>query len=304
MTPDIIRESLRKLQLPNPNSHKGQNGKLLLIGGSELFHAASKWSLDVAAHFVDMVFYSSVPSNNKLMSEAKGAFWNGIVISRDEVDAYAQEADCILIGPGMERNTETKNFIDNFVKKITDLDPKKRFVIDAGALQLIEPQLLTAATIITPHHQEIIRFAQLLDNNTAITQNSTLDLLQLQRISEVLSGATIVLKGQTDLIVAPNKQLSISGGTPGLTKGGTGDVLAGLIAALYCTNDAMTASVVGSYVNKRAAEFLAAQVGPFFSTTELATQIPRVLWQETLGSGNAESKNYLADKLTTTAVRP
>jgi NAD(P)H-hydrate repair Nnr-like enzyme with NAD(P)H-hydrate dehydratase domain len=51
---------LNQLILPQKDSHKGQNGKLLLIGGSELFHAASKWSLDVASKIVDMVFYSSV----------------------------------------------------------------------------------------------------------------------------------------------------------------------------------------------------------------------------------------------------
>src|SRR5579859_5973250 len=95
-----LEKYFQHIQLPKPDSHKGQNGKLLIIGGSELFHAASKWSLDVASKCIDMVFYSSVPSNNTLIQQAKGEFWNGIVVSRGEVESYFAEADCILIGPG------------------------------------------------------------------------------------------------------------------------------------------------------------------------------------------------------------
>ena len=52
---------LKKLYVPSSSSHKGENGKLLIIGGSVLFHAASLWALQVASRIVDMVFYSSVP---------------------------------------------------------------------------------------------------------------------------------------------------------------------------------------------------------------------------------------------------
>src|SRR3989344_5034505 len=98
------RPFLQQLKLPDPTSHKGQNGKLLIIGGSQLFHAASKWSLDVASRLVDMVFYSSVPSNNDLLKQAKGEFWNGIVLPRGQTEPYLQESDVVLIGPGMERS--------------------------------------------------------------------------------------------------------------------------------------------------------------------------------------------------------
>jgi len=103
----LIAKYFQQIKLPAPNSHKGLNGKLLIIGGSELFHAASKWSLDIASKFVDMVFYSSVPENNELIREAKGEFWNGIVIERDNLTSYLEEADTILIGPGMERTSES-----------------------------------------------------------------------------------------------------------------------------------------------------------------------------------------------------
>ena len=60
-----------QIHLPQPQSRKGDNGKLLIIGGSSLFHAASAWSLDIASRMVDMVFYSSLPENNELIKEAK-----------------------------------------------------------------------------------------------------------------------------------------------------------------------------------------------------------------------------------------
>ena len=171
----LIAHYFKKIKLPEPNSHKGQNGKLLIIGGSELFHAASKWSLDIASKFVDMVFYSSVPENNELIRQAKGEFWNGIVVKREDLEDYLQEADCILIGPGMERTSEsgkwkveseglsadewnyhTEKIVNYLLKKY----PTKKWVIDAGALQMVEPELLNKNCIITPHAKELERLLQ------------------------------------------------------------------------------------------------------------------------------------------------
>ena len=53
-----ISTYLKRIRLPQKNSHKGENGRLIIIGVSELFHAASAWSLDIASKIVDMVFYS------------------------------------------------------------------------------------------------------------------------------------------------------------------------------------------------------------------------------------------------------
>src|SRR5579863_9502121 len=92
---------LKKLYTPPADSHKGQNGKLLIIGGSHLFHAASLWALTIASRIVDMVFYASVDENNQIVHELKKEFRNGIVVPRDEVESYIEESDAVLIGPGM-----------------------------------------------------------------------------------------------------------------------------------------------------------------------------------------------------------
>lgn len=277
-----VRSYLEQVQLPEPTSHKGENGKLLIIGGSELFHAASKWSLDIASKFVDMVFYSSVPTNNELVKQAKAEFWNGIVIGRKQIESYLAEADCILIGPGMDRSMETTQTVNHLVSHY----PDKKWVIDAGGLQEIDPQLLRPTMIITPHKSELIRVLEK-------TSLQSIELDRLQHLSSPLSEAdatfvsellkkiqspTTILKGPIDYVFSDERIIAIEGGNAGMTKGGTGDVLAGIIAALYCTHDATTATVVGSIANKQAGELLYEQVGPYFSASDLVRAVPVALW--------------------------
>jgi hydroxyethylthiazole kinase-like uncharacterized protein yjeF len=261
---DQIARYLKHIRLPAKNSHKGENGKLLIIGGSELFHAASAWSLKVASRIVDMVFYSSVPENNLLIQEAKKHFWDGVVVPRGEVENYLKESDCILIGPGMTRDQETADLTNHLLKSY----PEKKWVIDAGALQMMDASLLNAQMIITPHHKEFSRvFGEVSD-----------DVEGVRKQSASHGGVTIVLKGPKDIASNGSETVEIEGGNAGMTKGGTGDVLAGLIAALYCTHDAMTAAVTGSLVNKRAGEELAHDKGSYFNASDLADQIPETLF--------------------------
>src|SRR3990172_8035269 len=97
-------KEISQIILPPKGSHKGQNGRLLIIGGSHLFHAASLWSLTVASRIVDLVHYSSVPENNEMVRRAKEEFRNGIIIPREHIEEYIEEDDVILIGPGMIRD--------------------------------------------------------------------------------------------------------------------------------------------------------------------------------------------------------
>lgn len=308
----LIQAALKNLVLPGPESHKGQNGKLLIIGGSELFHAASRWSLEVAAKFVDMVFYSSIPSNNELVQQAKGEFWNGIVVDRDDMELYLQEADCILIGPGMTRTEDTEKMTNALLKKY----PKKKWVIDAGALQMIDPRLITETCIITPHRQEFeklvervepmlveerattdsqnpallnvelgagkwqLHFGSLIGNTGWFLKTNMSDEALYKTFSLAIHGATIVQKSHVDSVANEHFFTHIEGGNGGMAKGGTGDVLAGLIAAIYSTNDAQTAAIIGSYINKKAGDSLYKTVGPNFSSNDLINEIPIVLWEE------------------------
>jgi NAD(P)H-hydrate epimerase len=259
---------LKKLYVPASDSHKGENGKLLIIGGSVLFHAASLWSLQVASRIVDMVFYSSVPENNQLVEREKAEFRNGIIVPRNKIEHYITEADCILIGPGLPRENGVEQGDDDtkdLTEKLLKAYPNKKWVIDGGSLQVIKPEILPQTAIITPHQQE---FKTLF--NLEPTLENAQSMAKKYRI-------TILLKGERDMVCNSQNSVTISGGNAGMTKGGTGDVLAGLVAALYCKNEAFLSATSASFINKKAGESLAQKMGIYFNASDLATEIPVVM---------------------------
>lgn len=301
LTPNQLNQYLKQLNLPKPNSRKGENGKLLIIGGSHLFHAASRWSLDIASKLVDMVFYSSVPSNNRLIHEAKQNFWNGIVVPRNQLENYLQEADCILIGPGMERqeinsdfhyqsikfylnhppsDTDWNNNTQHITNYLLAKYPEKKWVIDAGALQMLSPHLLSSSCVITPHHKEL----EIIMGNSGLSDDEIQIILKedliKKTITEKFGEATVLLKGQFDQVFHQDNLFLIEGGNAGMTKGGTGDVLAGLLAGLYTNNDILTSAICASHINKKAGEKLFEKQGPFFNATDLVKEIPELLWDK------------------------
>ena len=301
MTKPVTIDDLKKLYVPPKGSHKGQNGRLLIIGGSHLFHAASLWSLTVASRVVDLVHYSSVPENNEIVAKAKEEFRNGIVVPREHINDYIEEDDCILIGPGMTRDSETKLLTNMLLKKY----PHKQWVIDAGALQMMDISLIPKNAILTPHHGEfegLWRKSQLQKDAILPQRKDRILLASDQKMSDeemvkafaMQYSCIVLLKGEKDIVcfgegsgegcdpsVAEGSHPSVSsecrviqGGNAGMTKGGTGDVLAGLIAALACKNDPVLATIAGSFINKRAGDALYKKVGLYFNATDLANQIP------------------------------
>lgn len=261
-------ELLEKLYIPLSSSHKGENGKLMIVGGSHLFHAASLWSLQVASRIVDMVFYSSVSENNQIVQKAKEEFRNGIVVPRQKIESYADEADCILIGPGLTRpegaeegDDDTLELTERLLKKF----PNKKWVVDGGSLQVIDPKILPKNTIITPHKKEFEK----LFGMQATLENAK-DMAKKFNL-------IIFLKGEIDVVCSSDKYVEIAGGNAGMTKGGTGDVLAGLVAALACKNDLWLSATAGSYINKKAGDALFEKVGYYFNASDLANEIPQVM---------------------------
>jgi hydroxyethylthiazole kinase-like uncharacterized protein yjeF len=262
------QNELRKLYKPALDSHKGQNGKLMIIGGSHLFHAASLWSLKVASRIVDMVFYSSVPENNAIVQKEKEEFRDGIIVPREKIEHYIQEAECILIGPGMPRkdgeeggDDDTKELTESLLAKYKD----KKWVIDGGSLQVIKPEIIPHTAILTPHHLEF----QTLFNMEATKEN----VIKMAKTYDL----AILMKGPIDIVANSKEMVEIRGGNAGMTKGGTGDVLAGLTAALYCKNETFLSALAASYINKKAGESLSEKMGIYFNASDLVDEIPTVM---------------------------
>jgi hydroxyethylthiazole kinase-like uncharacterized protein yjeF len=268
----VIFEQLYK---PTVNSHKGQNGRLLVIGGSQLFHASIFWSAQVASKIVDLVHFTSPENENNdlVRQKLKAGFWEGIVVDFGEVASYITEDDVVLIGPGMERGDITRMIVN----KLLENYPQKKWVVDGGALQEVESSLLNGQMIITPHQGEWLKL---------MSQDARSKMQDPNKIQETITtyskehhNLTILLKGQKDLVCRGEEIVEVEGGNPGMTKGGTGDVLAGLTAALYCKNDSFLSAQVASFVNKKAGEGLAERAGVYFNAGDLVNEVPKTLHQ-------------------------
>ncbi|MFQ5452240.1 MAG: NAD(P)H-hydrate dehydratase [Candidatus Paceibacterota bacterium] len=282
-----INDTIRTFNAPAKRSHKGQNGRLLVIGGSSLFHSAVLWSAQVASHFVDLVHFSSTKENEKIFINLKSKFTNGIVIKQEHLEKYVEEDDCVLLGPGMLRKAPfSPNNEVIYTKEITHKlltnFPRKRFVIDAGALQMLDLSLLSSMKvkpILTPQTAEFTRLFNIdledksLDEKSSIVKHTARD-----------HNCVILLKSVEDIISDGNKTVIVKGGNEGLTKGGSGDVLAGLTSAFYTKNYALIAATLASYILNTTAEELARTNSRFYTTSDLVTLIPKV------------SKNILFDR--------
>ena len=301
-------DELKGMYSPLLESHKGQNGKLLIVGGSHLFHAASLWALTIASRIVDMVFYSSVLQNNELVAQAR-EFRNGIIVSREDLDRYAEEADVIVMGPGMVRSERLRiknQELEIKYKKLNEINAledegeqsyyltgyllekyqRKKWVIDAGALQMMELEWikqLKGHVILTPHKGEFERLKSKIKDEGFRLQLENLELEEQVALFAKVYNCIVLLKGHEDVVCSGDKCVVVKGGNAGMTKGGTGDVLAGLVAALACNNDLWTAAKLGSYFNKRAGDSLFEKVGYYFNASDLADEIPRVMKAELVG---------------------
>ncbi|NTU47109.1 NAD(P)H-hydrate dehydratase [Candidatus Roizmanbacteria bacterium] len=266
-----IAPFLEKLPIPASHSHKGQNGKLLIIGGSELFHAAVIWAAEMAAHMVDMVHVSSTEENNEVIRSLKKIFRNGIVIPQKDIPSYAEEDDVILMGPGMVREAETARFTQNVLLS----QPRKQFVLDAGALQMLQLEWISdreVPLILTPHAGEFERLF-----GVSLLDKPEHEVKQIVQETAARTRVTLLVKMGYDVISNGEETVTVYGGNAGLTKGGTGDVLAGLTASLFTKTDALSSAVLASYVLKSAADSLYQESGYWFSVSQLISTIPHIL---------------------------
>jgi len=264
------KKLIKSLYQPSPDSHKGQNGKVMVIGGSHLFHAASLWALKVVSRMVDMTFYSSVPENNEIVQKEKEEFRDGIIVPREQIESYIEESDSILIGPGLERTQETKELSEKLFKKY----PTKKWVIDAGSLQMMEPEWMPENAIVTPHHKEF-ETLEIKDQKSKIKMiEQNLKIEDRVKLFAEEYNCVVLLKGLEDIIASKDQLQIIKGGNAGMTKGGTGDVLAGLVVGSYAKNEAFKSAVAASFLNKLAGERLFEKMGYMYNASDLVEEIP------------------------------
>lgn len=281
----------KALIFPDENSHKGQNGKILIIANSPLFHGAGRLSALAlyetitlfASKTNDMVYFCSTKENINYLKQKQETF---IGVLREEVDSYIKSADVILAGPGLMREEE-KNRPDtkgealqtlSLTKKVLESD--KKLVLDAGSLQVINPDDLMGKTkvIITPHRMEMANLFGVKSVDLVLShQSSFAEISRVAKIVQDISGRyniTILLKGPVDIIASKNSWFYVRGGNGGMTKGGTGDVLAGVAAAIYSrTDDPVLAASAASFILKETADDLWKESLWLYSATDLVNSI-------------------------------
>lgn len=244
-----------------PNSHKGENGKLLIIGGSEKYHGAPMLSAKIASKIVDLVYFASVSENNALLQKMESELCEFISVPSAEIMSMAEKADVILIGPGLDGTEKLGQFVNLLLRQF----PQKKFVLDADAFKYLEKNLLSEKVVLTPHKNEF----EALFECEANAEN-------VRKMADKYD-CIIVLKGKEDF-VASKKDFKINQtGNAGMTKGGTGDVLAGLIAGFACKNDLFLSACVGVFANGAAGDFLQNKVGDYFNASDLIEAIPQIL---------------------------
>ncbi|NHJ48807.1 MAG: NAD(P)H-hydrate dehydratase [Asgard group archaeon] len=261
-------------------SHKGQNGVVLVIGGSKDYSGAPILSSQAALRAGADLVYTCVPQI--IADVSKNTSPNLIIRSFDkthltpkslnQIVNLVKNVDSIVIGPGIGTHSETFKFINDFLK--IDFKPKS-IIIDADALKAIKDSidiLKNNKTILTPHAGEY-----------KLLFGTKVEVDLLKRTKQILSkskeiSSTIVLKGKNDVISDGNSVKINRTGHPGMTVGGTGDVLAGVIGAICSiVPNTYRSSCASTYLTGKAGEYAAKEFGNSLLATDVIEMIPKVI---------------------------
>lgn len=244
------------------NSHKGDYGRLLIVGGSEGYTGAPVLAASAALRGGAGLVFVGVPRDIYPIVAGRCSDAMAFPLS-DTAAALVERTRCsvALIGPGLGRDR------DGLVKDLLQtLDCP--VVLDADGLNAAVGHLdwirnRTAPTILTPHDGE---FARLTGASLPIV-----DRLSAARTLAADTGAIVVLKGYRTVTAAPDGRIWINdSGNAGMATGGSGDVLAGLIAGflgqkqLYAADlDAAEVTARAVWLHGAAGDHAARQVGEY-----------------------------------------
>jgi NAD(P)H-hydrate epimerase len=263
------------------DAHKGQFGRLLVIGGSEMFSgapllvalAAYRTGVDLVNVAAPEMAAQSIASFSPSMITLK---LPGSHLSSSHLkflNTQFDKASAIVIGPGLGSARETFNAVRRIVN--IGINLKKPMLIDADglkALGLVKKKVFNDSVVITPHAGE---FESLSGKNPARDLKARVEEV---RAFSSTSGAVTLLKGHTDVISDGTRVKLNDTGNPGMTVGGTGDVLAGVVAGLMAQGiEPYRAAVAGAFVNGAAGDFAKERMGFHLTPTDLIRFIPKIM---------------------------
>ena len=262
---------VNKLNFRATDSHKGDNGKVLVIGGSKEYHGAPIYASLAASYLSDLVYVASPKKCSKVI---KSYSPDTIVFPTEKnhfipedielLKTLSEKVDSILLGVGIGRDPETVETVLEFLKNVSC----KKIIIDADGLFAIKGNLDVLKkndVCITPHHSE---YKMVFDE--PLTYDNILTNSEKYQIA-------IVSKGEVDLISDGNKVIKNFTGNSGMTTGGTGDILSGLITAFAAKGTIVEASCAGTFLNGIAGDITAEEMGMNFRSSDMLKRIPKSL---------------------------
>ena len=250
-------------------SHKGDHGELLVIGGGPYTGApalAGQAALRAGADLVHVACPESVADEVQGYNESLIVHPLGdeqvTPNSIDELLARAAGVDVVVCGPGLGDSEPTRAAVQAFLRGYDG-----RVVIDADGLAVV-PTVDTDATVVcTPHQGELLE----MGGPSADDRERLAD--EVTRFAAEL-GHTMLVKGAHDIISDGSMTQRNRTGNPGMTVGGTGDILAGVVGALTATEEPRAAAAVGAYVTGRAGDLAADAVSDSLVATDLLDRLP------------------------------
>lgn len=251
---------------------KGENGKILIIGGNETYSGApalaAMGSLQAGADLVTILTPQKISTSIRSYSpELIVEDYSSPHLSLESVsEEIIVQNDIVVLGPGLGRHTDTKKAVDKVMDIIQEND--KSIVVDADALKLINLSDTTSKTILTPHAGE---FAALTTITIPTGEQSFQQRKQMVRQISTQNPCTWIIKGHWDIIMNETNFKINKTGTARMTRGGTGDILAGLTAGFITRAESVYhGACIGAYINGRAGEL----VEKNFSLFNLLDKIP------------------------------
>lgn len=262
---------------PDPSSHKGDNGRVLVIGGGPFTGApalagmAAMYSGSDLAHVAvpapaatPVACYSPNIIVHPLSSE--------VLVPQDstKIAGLIKKCDAVVIGPGLGDDKRTEEAVGGIIRLV-----QVPLVIDADALSAIkkDPKLLRGKkAILTPHKGEFEKLSGL-----KVSQDIGVRSQQVARTAKKL-GAILLVKGPIDVISDGDRVCLNRTGNAAMTVGGTGDVLTGIVGCLLAKGmDPFHAACLAAFVNGTAGDIAFQDRGYGLLATDVASRIPYVL---------------------------
>ena len=281
MTQSLKTTLIKKFIPPRKaTSRKGDNGTVLIVGGSYIYHGAPLLSSLAALRTGSDLVYTCIPKINS--QSARAISPNLIVLplvdsklTRGSVNKLLGQIphslDSATIGMGLA--IQDLEALKILVKSLTDKDV--RLSLDASALVSgILPLISNQNIVVTPHAGEFKRlFGEL-------PPTSIKERIRLVEKYAKINSLTILLKGPTDIISDGKRTFLNPKKIPAMTVGGTGDVLSGIVAALLSRNrNSLESASAAAFVNGLAGKLVQRKFGLHMVATDLIEVLPFVLKQ-------------------------